>query len=68
MRHPTWETGEQIDKTVEDAKIIRDELAKAKAVKCTCGGFVLQYEGCQCERIRQIAMAKKKRDNFFESL
>ncbi len=52
----------------EDAKFIRDELLKARAIKCTCGSFVLQYEGCQCERIRALAMAKKKRDNFFESL
>ncbi len=25
-------------------------LKEARAMKCTCSGFVIQYQGCSCEK------------------
>ncbi len=47
----------------------RDALYKAINKKCTCSGFVLQYEGgCQCERGKKIAACEHAMWRLIESI
>lgn len=45
---------------LDGIRTARNNLRKAEAMKCTCSGFVLQYEGgCQCEQ--RLAIIKAQR-------
>lgn len=45
--------------------LAKEEIERAKAIKCTCSSFVYQYEGgCQCERGRQLLKAEAKLNNI----
>ncbi len=47
----------------------RDALSLAKQIKCTCSGFVLQYEGgCQCKAGRAVYTAREYLDNLIKKL
>jgi hypothetical protein len=44
-------------------------LHDAKALRCTCSGFVIQYEGgCCCARGRAVEPAKANLERLLEAL
>ena len=45
--------------------LVRQSLKDAQAISCSCSGFVLQYQGCSCEKKRKVLRAKEK---FWESV
>ena len=55
--------------TISEIKQAKGKLAAAKAMKCVCSGFCLQYEGsCQCERGKEIAAAERLLYNIIEKI
>lgn len=49
---------------IKQIKKVRDGIKKAEKVKCTCSGFIIQYEGkCCCKRGKAV---KKARTEFWE--
>ena len=50
------------------AKGIRDEILVVRQMKCTCSGFVIQYQGCSCERGKRRKRLSNRIDEFFEGL
>lgn len=49
-------TTSELDTELDALKAARDDLRAAEKMGCTCSGFVVQVEGCCCER------SKRKRD------
>lgn len=50
-------------------KVARDALREAVKVRCTCSGFVIQYEGhCCCERGKQVNAAEGKLTQAIDAL
>lgn len=49
------------DIAVKVIKQVRDKIEKAKTIKCTCSGFMLQYnQGCFCKRGKTIRYLEKR--------
>ena len=38
----------------------RNNLEDAKRIRCTCSSFVIQYEGCGCERFKKVLQCENK--------
>ncbi len=50
-------------------KAARDALREAVKVRCTCSGFVIQYEGhCCCERGKLVSAAEGKLTQAIDAL
>ncbi len=60
----------KMDETAGVKKLVgfRDEIRSAKKLKCSCSGFVLQYDGCSCEKKKEVAKATKKFWDYMDSL
>lgn len=53
---------------LKTVKVARNALNKAMEVSCTCGGFVLQYEGCRCERKVKISQAESNLKDAIDAI
>jgi len=42
------------NKQIADIKEVRNNLRTAKNMKCSCSGFVIQYQGCGCEKNKLV--------------
>lgn len=58
-------TGIDIINLANEAKEISDESKEAESTKCTCTGFVLQYQGCSCEKGKKLKKIKERTKKFF---
>lgn len=57
------------DPLVQEVIEAREAVRAAKSLKCTCTGFVIQYEGgCCCARGRAIHAAKVRLATAVEAL
>ena len=53
-----------LEETILKIKKLREEIKEAEKVKCTCSGFVLQYEGaCYC---KAASIKAEARNNFWK--
>lgn len=59
-----------MDETERVKKLVdlRDEIRSAKKLKCSCSGFVLQYQGCSCKKKKEVTKATKKFWDYMDSL
>lgn len=55
-------------KTVDIIIELRDAISEAHKIKCTCSSFVLQVQGCGCDRSKQVENAKFKFWDFINNL
>ena len=44
---------------IQDLRDSYRKMKDAEAVKCTCTGFVIQYQGCSCEKSKAVKKAKE---------
>ena len=59
-------TGIDVIYLADDAISIRDEMLEAVQTKCTCSGFVLQYDGCICDRGKKLSKATERSKVFLK--
>lgn len=55
---------EQLRLIVEARNALRD----MKNMKCTCSGFILQYDGCSCDKGDARKQAKEKLQSLIDGL
>lgn len=59
---------------VEDAKLLykirnaRDTLRAVTEIECTCSGFTLQLDRCQCSKKSKVEESKYKLNRLIESI
>ena len=54
---------------LEEIRIAKRDVEETKKIKCTCSGFVIQYEGgCCCKAGKSKAHAKDKLDMLVNSI
>jgi hypothetical protein len=59
---------EQMNESIEELIAIRDARTAARALKCACSGFVIQYQGCSCGRAGAGKLLDKRMDEALEAL
>lgn len=53
---------------LKEIKEAKAELDNAKMIKCTCSSFVIQYDGCGCERSKRMLESQNKLNRLLEKL